>query len=151
MNCVVCGKPTGLNAHGKPRKTCSDKCHRIPAVTKIAQAKRARTHCVHGHPFAGSNLKWDYTGGVWLRRCRACENRRQREEAARERAKRAETRELAKRAVEKLRADGLSDADIARLSGGAQSTVWRIRTMAKACRHDTCMRVIRLAWPEVFS
>lgn len=42
-----------------------------------------RTHCIHGHPFAGENLKLGTRDGRPIRICRACKRRQRRERAVR--------------------------------------------------------------------
>jgi nitrate/TMAO reductase-like tetraheme cytochrome c subunit len=37
-----------------------------------SRALAERTHCVHGHPFEGDNLKIEVTPRGVYRRCRAC-------------------------------------------------------------------------------
>ncbi len=46
-------------------------------IARIAAAaeKRARTHCIHGHPFSGENLRVNVTTGK--RSCRACRRKRE--------------------------------------------------------------------------
>jgi hypothetical protein len=51
----------------------------------VGAKNRAKTHCPHGHPYAGSNLKIRYRNGWICRECRACKNEDQRRREARKR------------------------------------------------------------------
>lgn len=87
----------------------------------------AKTHCIHGHPFSGSNLMVRKDGG---RDCRTCHRERVREAQRRHRARKRveQADELKERAAARLaiaQARDVRDAEIrARVaSGESQSSV----------------------------
>lgn len=70
--------PTGLVLDHKCRVRCCVNPDHLEAVTQKINVLRgigptsvnaAKTHCVHGHPFEGENLKYK---GTW-RACRICD------------------------------------------------------------------------------
>lgn len=44
--------------------------------TSPVAVNAAKTHCVHGHPLSGSNLRMALSRGLPTRRCRECERER---------------------------------------------------------------------------
>ncbi len=92
---LVCGDvPAGLELdHLCRNRLCCNPAHLEPVTSaenkrrgdglrNAAKNKKAKTHCSHGHPFSGANLRLIPQG----RRCRACEQRRKRESYARKHA-----------------------------------------------------------------
>jgi hypothetical protein len=74
-----CVRPTHLEPVTQPVNVSR-------APTAITTINSAKTHCIHGHEFAGHNLMWKRNGDRPCRQCRACHNRRARESAQRRRA-----------------------------------------------------------------
>lgn len=69
--------PDGLQIdHLCRNKGCVNPDHLEPVTGAVNLERginwnRQKTHCPHGHPYSGSNLKWDRRG---RRTCRACQN-----------------------------------------------------------------------------
>jgi uncharacterized UBP type Zn finger protein len=71
----ACVNPAHLQA--MPRAE-HNRLHDNPRSAR--EARRAATHCKHGHPFSEANTYWTKDG---RRHCRACDARRHRERKAR--------------------------------------------------------------------
>jgi len=71
--------PAGLQIDHLCRvRSCMNPQHLEPVTPKINQERSARatkTHCAHGHPFSGENLRVTYRNGWTERKCRECKRR----------------------------------------------------------------------------
>lgn len=77
----ACDNPSCVNpAHVRP-VTSRENTLRSPRT--LASQQLARTHCIHGHPLSGDNLRPSREG---RRRCRTCKNASQRVSYAAQRA-----------------------------------------------------------------
>jgi len=82
--------PAGLQIDHLCRvRPCMNPQHLEPVTPKVNQERSERatkTHCIHGHPFSGDNLRVKYRNGLPERSCRACTRQRKREYKLRKRA-----------------------------------------------------------------